>query len=101
MPGIDFAVLREQVPILDVFALLQIQPTGRGYRLRSPCPLQCRQSPRDCVIYVDTNRYYCHHCHCGGNQLELWAETQGLSFYDGSKDLCQHLGISIPYLYRW
>jgi DNA primase len=102
MPGIDFAAVRAAVSILDVLELLDCKPfRRRGDRLRGSCPFGCGGSPRDFAAYPDTDRYYCYFCHRRGNQLELWARLQGLGVYDAAKDLCDRLGIPVPFLYRW
>jgi DNA primase len=102
MPGIDFAALRDLISIVDVLRLLDFQPRRRrGERLRGLCPLQCSQNPHVFVVNVATDDYYCHACHHYGNQLDLWAETQGLTIYAAAQDLCRRLNIQAPQIHRW
>lgn len=102
MPGIDFAALREQVPIRDVLTLLGFQPTScHGARLRGRCPLQCSDDPKAFAVNVAIDKFYCHRCHRGGNQLDLWCVTQGLSIYSAAKDLCARLHLPIPEIHWW
>jgi hypothetical protein len=103
MPGIDFAAVREQIPIRDVLTLLGFQPTSyrRGTRLRGLCPLQCSDDPTAFVADLKIDKFYCHRCHRGGNQLDLWSVTQGLLIYPAAKDLCMRLDIPIPDIERW
>ena len=102
MPGIDFAALREQVSIQDVLRLLGFRPTSRrGRRLRGLCPLQCSDDPTAFAVDITIDKFYCHRCHRGGNQLDLWCATQGLLIYPAAKDLCTRLNIPIPDIYQW
>lgn len=102
MPGIDFAALREQIPIRDVLTLLGFQPTSRrGTRLRGPCPLRCSDDPTAFAVDMALDKFYCHRCHRGGNQLDLWCITHGLSIYPAAKDLCARLHLPIPEIHRW
>lgn len=102
MPGIDYAAVRERVPIRDVLKLLGFQPTRRrGSRLRGRCPLQCSEDPRACAVDMAIDKFYCHRCHRGGNQLDLWCVTQGLSIHDAAQDLCARLSIPVPEIHRW
>ncbi len=102
MPGIDFAHVREQVSIRDVLALLGFRPfEWNEKQLRGPCPFGCGSSRRDFVAYVESDRYYCFHCHRCGNQLKLWAALRKLSIYDAAGDLCHQLGVDVPLIHRW
>ena len=102
MPGIDFAALRARISILEVLGLLGFQPIRRnGDRLRGLCPMQCSQDPRAFVVDVATDRYYCHRCHCFGNQLEPSSQTQGLAIFDAAEALCQRLNIQAPQIHGW
>lgn len=102
MPGIDFAIVRASISIVEVLDLLAYQAMyRRADRLRGCCPLQCSGDPRIFEVYVDTNRFYCHHCGRGGNQLDLWSATQQLTIHEAARDLCHRRGIPVPYIYRW
>lgn len=102
MPGIDFDALRKDISILEVLQLLDFQCVARrGERLRGVCPMGCSQDPRVFVVNVNTDRYYCQSCHCYGNQLELWSETQGLPFFQAVENLCHRLHIDPPRIRRW
>ena len=102
MPGIDFAALREQVSIRDVLTLLGFQPTSRyGTCLRGLCPLRCSDDTKAFAVDISIDTFYCHRCHRGGNQLDLWCITQQLSIYPAAKDLCARLNLPIPEVHRW
>ena len=101
MPGIDLKQVRREAGIQQVLRLLNFVPTSReGPRLRGPCPIHSDSSPRSRVfsVHLGCHRYRCFHCHSAGTQLDLWAAVHGLSIYAAAKDLCEHLGIPIPYL---
>jgi DNA primase len=101
MPGIDLKQVRREVGIQQVLGLLNFVPTARkGLRLRGPCPIHGDSSPPSRVfsVHLGCHRYRCFRCHSAGTQLDLWAAVHGLQIYAAAKDLCQHLGIPIPYL---
>ncbi len=95
MPGIDFAILREEISMEDVLDLLGFEPSSRtGDQWYGPCPLHPSSPGRSRVFSVNvaTRRYRCHKCHSQGNQLELWAAFTRLHLYPAAIDLCQSLG---------
>jgi DNA primase len=101
MPGIDLKEVRREVGIQQVLSLLNFVPTSReGPRLRGPCPIHGDSSPPSRVfsVHLGCHRYRCFRCHSAGTQLDLWAAVHGLTIYAAAKDLCEHLGIPIPYL---
>ena len=101
MPGIDLKQVRREISIQQVLELLNFVPTAyEGSRLRGPCPIHGDSQPRSRVfsVHLGCHRYRCFHCHSAGTQLDLWATVHDLSIYAAAKDLCEHLGIPIPYL---
>ena len=101
MPGIDLRQVRREITIRQVLDLLGFVPTARcGPRLRGPCPIHgdCRPQSRVLSVHLGCHRYRCFRCHSAGTQLDLWAAVHGLSIYTAARDLCQRLGIPIPYL---
>jgi DNA primase len=101
MPGIDLRQVRWQITIQQVLDLLNFVPTARsGPRLRGPCPIHgdSRLQSRGFSVNLSCHRYRCFRCRSAGTQLDLWAAVHGLSIYAAAKDLCQRLGIPIPYL---
>jgi DNA primase len=101
MPGIDLKQVRSQITIQQVLDLMGFVPTARsGPRLRGPCPIHRDSRPRSRAFSVNLSchRYRCFRCHSAGSQLDLWAAVHGLSIHAAAGDLCQHLGIPIPYL---
>ena len=101
MPGIDFQQVRSQISIQQVLDLLNFIPTARlGPRLRGPCPIHdtSQSRSRTFSVHLGCHRFRCFCCHSAGTQLDLWAAVHGLSIYAAAEDLCQRLGIPIPYL---
>src|ERR1043165_8076804 len=103
MPGIDYRIARELLPLQDVLGLIDYQPCSRlGPQLRGPCPLHESQSPTSRVFGANLckNVYHCFLCKAGGNALDLWAALTGQSLYDAVIDLCQRLNRPVPWLRR-
>jgi len=104
MPGVDFNVLRSEVTMREVLAVLGWQSTSRaGDQLHGPCPVHGSSSPRSRTLSVNLaeGRYYCHKCHSQGNQLELWAAVHNHTIYQAAIDLCHVLGRDVPWIERW
>jgi hypothetical protein len=100
---IDFKAIRSQVTIGQVLELLRWNHRSRnGPQLRGPCPIHLSKSPKSRTFAVNIQRsvWYCHKCNDGGNQLDLWAAATGLKDdpYGAAIELCEKLGIQIPYL---
>jgi len=101
MPGIDLRQVRAQITIEQVLDLLEFVPTARsGFRLRGPCPIHGSRFPRSRVFSVSLHhhRYRCFKCHSADTQLGLWAAVHDLTINAAAEDLCQRLGIPIPWL---
>ena len=104
MPGVDFPWLRQRITMPDVLQLLQFETTfRRGDQWRGPCPVHGSRSPgsRSFSVNVRLGRYRCFRCGSHGNALELWATVHHLSVYAAAVDLCQQLGLEIPWVRRW
>jgi len=76
----------------------------RGRKIRET-PLDSLDSFRDgsrsFSVNVRLGRYRCFRCGSHGNALELWAAVHHLSVYAAAVDLCQQLGLEIPWVRRW
>ena len=104
MPGIDFAAVRQRASLAAVLPLLGFQPTSvRGPQLRGPCPIHGSQSPRSrsLAVHLERGCYRCFGCGSQGNALDLWAAVHGLSLHAAAVNLCETLGLDIPWLTRW
>jgi DNA primase len=103
VPGIDFDRLRREITMEQVLQLLGFEPSRRqGDQWYGRCPLHDSPSGRKPCFSVNValKRYYCHRCHRGGNQLELWAAATNLPWYQAMVDLCRALGREAPWLHR-
>ena len=104
MPGVNFAIVRERVSMADVLELLGFVPTSvRGDQLRGPCPLHESQRPRSQTfsVNVQRKRYHCFRCGARGNAVDLWMAAQNCTPYAAAIELCQRLGIEVPWIERW
>jgi DNA primase len=95
---LDYAALREQIPIRRVLELLNWTPLARrGAQWRGPCPF-CRspagpQQDRCFSVETQRNLFHCFRCRRCGNQLDLWAAVTGLPLYAATLDLSRRLGV--------
>ena len=104
MPGIDFQAVRDAARMQDVLDLLRFAATeSRGDERRGRCPMHRSegQKSRAFCVNVAKHSYQCFKCGSKGNQLDLWANANGLSLHDAAIDLCQQLGINVPWIHRW
>jgi DNA primase len=85
----------------QVLDLLEFVPTARsGFRVRGRCPIHGSRFARSRVFSASLvhHRYRCFKCHSAGTQLHPWAAVHDLSIHAAAEDLCQRLGIPIPWL---
>jgi DNA primase len=104
MPGVDFRLLREQITMRDVLRLLQFEARVlRGEQWRGPCPVHGSRNPRSCSFSVNVRlgRYQCFVCGSRGHALELWSAVHGVNLHAAAVELCQLLGIEVPWVKRW
>jgi hypothetical protein len=73
--------------------------TGRT-STRFPGGIHRSTSPRSRCFWVDlsTHHYRCFRCRSAGRQLDLWATVHGQSAYAAAAELCNRLGLPIPWL---
>ena len=104
MPGVDFRLLREQIPMRAVLQQLQFEATvQRGDQWRGPCPVHGSKNPRSRSFSVNVRlgRYYCFVCGSRGHALELWSAVCGVNLHAAAVELCQLLGVEVPWVRRW
>ena len=104
MPGVDFQRTRERITMRDVLQLLQFEATSRrAEQWRGPCPVHGSQNPRSRSFSVNVQLGRNHSFSCGsqGNALELWAAVHHKSVYAAAVELCELLGVEIPWVTRW
>jgi len=104
MPGVNFQLLREQIGMRNVLGLLRFEPrVQRGDQWRDACPVHGSRNPqsRSFSVNVRLGRYQCFVCGSRGNALELWSAVRGVKLYAAAVELCQLLGIEVPWVKRW
>jgi hypothetical protein len=104
MPGIDFATVRSKISLAQVLDLLGfILQERSGNQVRGPCPVPRSSTGRRRSFSANLaeNQYRCFKCGSAGSQLELWAAVKGQSVYAAALDLCNQLGIEVPWIHRW
>ncbi len=70
MPGIDFVLLRRQVPLAQVLELIGFRALTRvGAQLRGPCPVHGSKSPRSrsFAAHLTKQCWHCFRCGASGN----------------------------------
>ena len=101
MPALDFAELRRQVRLGQVLDLLRFAAVTRwGAQLRGPCPVHgsTRPSCRVFAAHLERQVWHCFRCGAGGNALDLWSMVTHQAIYPAALDLCQRLGLEVPWL---
>lgn len=108
MPGVNFAKVREQVSMSDVLRLLDFEPTSvRGDQVRGRCPLHSTsvdgngRRGHSFSANVRLGRYQCFGCGSRGHALELWSSVREVSLFAGAIELCELLGLEVPWIERW
>jgi DNA primase len=99
MPGIDFALLRQQISLPQVLDLVGFTPTTRrGPQWRGPCPVHKSASPRSrsFAAQVEKNCWHCFGCGAGGNALDLYLAVTKLPIHEGALELCARLRVPVP-----
>ena len=96
---IDYAAVRQLVPISRILEWLQYEPTlRRECWTRGACLLvDCGSSDLSLRIDLDRSLWNCFACHRGGDQLELWRLIRGRSLYPSTLELCRLAGHPVPY----
>jgi DNA primase len=103
MPGVDFDQVRQRVSMAEVLRLLGFEPSSRrGGQLRGPCPVHGSTSAgsRSFSVSLELGRYQCFRCGSRGHALELWAAARGIGLYAATLELCERMGIKVPWKRR-
>ncbi len=100
MPRLDYRALRALIPIRVVFEQLHYVPLQiRRDQGRGPCPLHASRDNSDCFsVQVRKHVFFCHGCHRGGTQLDLWAAAIQFPLYAATLNLCHRLHLDPPLL---
>jgi DNA primase len=99
MPGIDFTLLRRQLPLAEVLDVLGFTATTRrGPQLRGPCLVHGSKTSysRSFAAHLEKNCWHCFRCGAGGNALDLYVAVTKLPVYEAALELCGRLQLPIP-----
>lgn len=101
MPSIDFHEVKRLVSIQRCLELSGWRPVRRdrgGWHGR--CPMCGSRSARSETLSVTTTDWYCHRCCTGGSVIDLFGLPRGLSTYQAAIELCEAVGVAVPYQVR-
>lgn len=86
--------LRAANRIDDVMAsYVTLQRSGRY--LKCNCPFHSEKTP-SCVVYPDTDSFFCFGCGAGGDVITFIMKISNLSYYEAVKLLAERSGIALP-----
>lgn len=100
MPGIDFKLLRQQVPLAQVLELVSFTAlTRQGARVRGPCPVHGSSSrrSRSFAAHLEKHCWRCFRCGAQGNALDLFVAVTKLPLYAAARELCARLQLPVPW----
>jgi CHC2 zinc finger len=84
------AQLKQRWPILEIVELIGLAEGRKGTKIL--CPGHADTDP-SCHLYVDQDRFQCFVCDAGGDQLDLFALSQGLPLADAIAALATEAGL--------
>ncbi len=101
MPGVDFDAVKHLVPLDRVLELIGWRPhTHEGRERRGACPVHRSRSPKSRSFAVNGEKWYCHACKTGGDQIRLYALVMQLDPYAAALELCRRQGLKVPWMPR-
>ena len=93
MPSfVDFAELKEKVPIEDVLPMLGIAGAGNSAQWRGSCPGCESGGDRALVVTPAKKAFYCFATRKGGDVIALVAHVQGISMKDAALAIAEYCG---------
>lgn len=84
---IDFKVLKQSVPMLDVLEWLEIKLKPEGQTFRGPCQYCERGGDRSFVATPKDHIFYCHSEGAGGDTIALVAKHFGCSTKEAAQKM--------------
>ncbi len=66
-----------------------------GRRYTCLCPFHSEKTP-SCVVYTDTESFYCFGCHVGGDVISFVQRIENLSYIEAVRFLADKSGIQMP-----
>jgi DNA primase len=101
MPSIDYDSVKRTYPLMAYLtAMGWVANHHEGDWWTGPCPLHGHPNNRSRSFHVHEqfNGWHCHVCKVGGSVLDLSMRLKRLSITDAALDVCQTLGLPVPYL---
>jgi len=98
---LDYRALREKISprdVLDMFGVYyRVSTYGQGH---GPCPVHGSSSDKSRSFRFNAEVWYCGGCKKTGDAVALYAALTGRTTIDAAYELCDRLGVDIPYLER-
>ena len=91
-----FQLIKESIPIIEIFNRYSRDAPklkGNKYYIRSP--FNSRDKDPSCVIYTESNTFYCFSTGIGGDSIKLVCSLFGLKPLEGVLKLAEDFNISI------
>ena len=86
----DFQAVKQAVPIEQAARFLGLKLKQHGETFRCPCQICNKAGERAITITPRINRWYCHGCKKGGDQVYLTAHWNGVTQTQAAKLLQEH-----------
>lgn len=87
---IDFAKLRQEIPIADILIWRGYKFTRSGKTLRAQCQLCNHKSKRAFVVTSDKGLWFCFNCREGGDGIEYIALVERISKVEAAHLIRNH-----------
>lgn len=87
MGYVDFATLKERLPIADAIPLLGLEMKERGGQWRGPCPACGTGGPRALAITPEKGAFYCFAAKTGGDVIALAAHVRDCTAKEAARFL--------------
>jgi len=101
MRPVDFLAIKQLVSVEKVLELIRWRPRWiEGKERRGPCPVHRSTNPDSRSFAASVEGWYCHTCKRGGDQVSLYAAVYELQPLAAAVEMCQRLGLDVPYLPR-
>ena len=94
MAFVDFAAIKEAVPIQKVCEWLGIKLKPSGNQYRASCPIHNGEDPRGFVITPSKGLFFCFGGCGGGDVIELVAKMKDLDHKSAASLIAEHFGLS-------
>lgn len=91
---IDFAEIKQKVPIEQVASWLELTLEDTGKQLRGCCPIHKGSDKRDFVITPSKGLFYCFKCKEGGDLIKLYAAVTGTDQKMAATEIARLTGVS-------